>query len=66
MNYKKETVWGVTAIIVISLVIGLWILQMNNGTEEGAPCTLEAKICSDGSSVGREGPSCEFAPCPNE
>ena len=27
-------------------------------------CTLEAKICPDGSSVGRAGPNCEFAPCP--
>jgi hypothetical protein len=27
-------------------------------------CTLDAKICPDGSSVGRVAPSCEFAPCP--
>ena len=27
-------------------------------------CTLEAKLCADGSSVGRVGPNCEFAPCP--
>lgn len=27
-------------------------------------CTMEAKICPDGSSVGRTGPKCEFAPCP--
>jgi hypothetical protein len=27
-------------------------------------CTMEAKLCSDGSSVGRSGPNCEFAPCP--
>jgi len=27
-------------------------------------CTLEAKICPDGTAVGRSGPSCEFAPCP--
>lgn len=27
-------------------------------------CTMEAKICPDGSSVGRTGPTCEFAPCP--
>lgn len=29
-------------------------------------CTMEAKICPDGSSVGRSGPNCEFAPCPGE
>ena len=27
-------------------------------------CTQEAKVCPDGSSVGRTGPNCEFAPCP--
>ena len=27
-------------------------------------CTMEAKLCPDGSYVGREGPNCEFAPCP--
>ncbi len=29
-------------------------------------CTLDAKICPDGSSVGRQGLNCEFAPCPGE
>jgi hypothetical protein len=29
-------------------------------------CTAEAKICPDGSAVGRTGPNCEFAPCPGE
>ncbi len=28
-------------------------------------CTAEAKMCPDGSYVGRAGPDCEFAPCPN-
>jgi hypothetical protein len=27
-------------------------------------CTMEAKICPDGSAVGRTGPNCEFPPCP--
>lgn len=27
-------------------------------------CTLDARICPDGSAVGRQGPDCEFAPCP--
>jgi len=27
-------------------------------------CTEEAKVCPDGSAVGRTGPSCEFSPCP--
>jgi len=27
-------------------------------------CTQEARVCPDGSSVGRSGPNCEFAKCP--
>lgn len=27
-------------------------------------CTMEAKICTDGSAVGRSGPKCEFSLCP--
>jgi len=29
-------------------------------------CTAEAKICPDGSAVGRSGPNCEFASCPQD
>lgn len=29
-------------------------------------CTMDAKLCPDGSAVGRSGPNCEFAPCPDE
>lgn len=33
-------------------------------TETPVACTEEAKVCPDGSSVGRTGPKCEFAECP--
>ncbi len=29
-------------------------------------CTMEAKICPDGTAVGRVDPNCEFAECPGE
>ncbi len=29
------------------------------------PCTQEAKLCPDGSYVGRTGPNCEFSACPD-
>lgn len=29
-------------------------------------CTMEAKLCPDGSYVGRVGPNCEFAKCPTK
>lgn len=28
-------------------------------------CTMEAKMCSNGSFVGRVAPECDFAPCPD-
>lgn len=34
------------------------------GGEKPIACTLEAKICPDGTAVGRSGPNCEFAACP--
>lgn len=33
-------------------------------TDDGVVCTADAKLCPDGSYVGRTGPRCEFAPCP--
>ena len=36
-----------------------------NTSSSPVACTMEAKICPDGSSVGRVAPNCEFAPCPN-
>jgi len=40
------------------------IWQLNSQTVIPVACTMEAKLCPDGSSVGRTGPKCEFAPCP--
>ena len=33
---------------------------------EGTACTMDARLCPDGSAVGREGPNCEFKKCPGE
>ncbi len=35
-------------------------------TSSGRICTQEVKTCPDGTSVGRTGPNCEFAPCPTK
>ncbi|MDD5055959.1 MAG: hypothetical protein PHZ00_06885 [Candidatus Peribacteraceae bacterium] len=35
-------------------------------SDEPVFCTLDVKLCPDGSSVGRVAPSCAFAPCPGE
>lgn len=55
-------------IVIILILIGILIgagyfyNQKKNGSV--IMCTLEAKLCPDGSYVGRSGPKCEFAPCP--
>ena len=42
------------------------VIARITGTVKPPPtaCTQEAKLCPDGSAVGRTGPNCEFAACP--
>lgn len=49
----------------LAIAIGgyLFVASKNQEPEQVA-CTLEAKLCPDGSSVGRTGPNCEFSLCP--
>lgn len=66
--------WNQTiAILVIILVLtGIaYVLATAAAKHTGAPqkpeqvaCTMDAKLCPDGSYVGRQGPNCEFAACP--
>ena len=37
---------------------------LENASSSGVACTQEAKLCPDGSAVGRTGPDCSFAACP--
>lgn len=50
-------------ILSFPLLIFSSIFKVYDELEKTA-CTLDALICPDGSSVGRTGPNCEFAPCP--
>lgn len=34
--------------------------------DEGVACAMDAKICPDGTAVGRSGPNCEFEKCTGE
>jgi tryptophan-rich sensory protein len=44
----------------------LWQLNKNTIVPPMIACTMEAKLCPDGTAVGRSGPNCEFAPCSGE
>ncbi len=47
-----------------ALEIPIIFAGVAGNTPRPQACTQEAKQCPDGSYVGRTGPNCEFAPCP--
>lgn len=56
--------------ILISLLVvvgaGAAILMtIGKKNIEPIACTMEAKLCPDGTAVGRTGPNCEFTACPD-
>ncbi len=51
----------VALLVAIAYVVGMKFFTPK--TDQMA-CTLEAKVCEDGTSVGRSGPNCEFDACP--
>ncbi len=42
------------------------VLPEAPSSEESVVCTMDAKLCPDGSYVGRTGPDCQFEACPGE
>lgn len=61
-NMKKIIIiiGAVVLVLVVAVLVGL---NFSSQPKQIA-CTMEAKLCPDGSAVGRTGPNCEFAPCP--
>jgi len=50
------------------LILSLFLIVVFSGcVQQNNPiaCIEEAKICPDGTAVGRVPPNCEFAPCPS-
>jgi len=77
MNKKISTTLAFSVIIILAIFLAgisfyLWKgIKIENNPIINIPkknkpvaCTEEAKICPDGSYVGRTAPNCEFAPCP--
>lgn len=57
---------AVLLVIILGLVLvggGAYYVMHQQSTPQAVACTQEAKLCPDGSSVGRTGPNCEFAAC---
>lgn len=63
-NTRLIALFGVFGLLVIGLM--WWSFSLVPKTlvnNKNVACTTEAKICPDGSAVGRIGPNCEFAKC---
>lgn len=62
---KNFTPLGIVTVVAAILIVGagVWYLVLPKNSPQIA-CTQEAKLCPDGSYVGRTGPHCEFSACP--
>jgi len=56
--------FAVIVVVVVLVIIAVPLVKDNFKDSDTKACTMEAKICLDGSAVGRTGPNCEFAECP--
>jgi hypothetical protein len=68
-NKQKGLITPLIIAVIILFIIGGGIyIYVNKKSTEISPvaCTMEAKLCSDGSYVGRTEPNCEFASCPSD
>lgn len=61
MNWKNSIAPIIGFIVVVTLIL-IW--RVPAASPPQIACTMEAKICPDGSAVGRTGLNCEFAACP--
>lgn len=66
LNNKYLTLVNLNENEIVDKIISTFKFTEPEATSSSLPvaCTMEAKICPDGSAVGRSGPNCEFAPCP--
>jgi hypothetical protein len=58
-NYKI-----IILILLVITSIAITIVSVTSSKHRLVACTQEAKLCPDGSMVGRSGPNCEFTICP--
>ncbi len=70
MNEKTSLIIILAGLFLCSLLSCITLAAMlfisTRDPNDIRACTLEAKLCPDGSAVGRTGPNCEFAKCPGE
>ncbi len=69
MDKKHLWIWFLAVVLIVGVFLYLKSMDGQDRpldeNNDGIACTMEAKMCPDGSYVGRTGPNCEFSPCPN-
>jgi hypothetical protein len=78
MQQKISTVVGTLILIIMVLTAGAFLFKVdkfdmqnlyqpinNLVRHKNKACTMEAKLCPDGTYISRTGPDCEFTPCPD-
>jgi len=61
----EKNILVIAVVVILVLAVATLVLMQGPAPEAGpVACPADAKICPDGSAVGRVGPDCEFAPCP--
>ncbi len=58
-----KKIYLIIGVLVIATAAG-GVFYFTSKPTGRVACTMEAKLCPDGSYVGRTGPKCEFTPCP--
>lgn len=66
---RAHSLASLTSSITSSMAMLMLMLSLAACAKQGAAttptvCQMDAMMCPDGSAVGRQGPNCEFAPCP--
>ncbi len=60
----KKILLIILAILVVLIIVSwIWYAVIDHKAENKV-CTMEMKQCPDSSYVGRTGPNCKFAECP--
>ncbi len=61
---KKARILSLIVAAFVLVIAGVLLFRQLSFLAQPVGCTEEAKLCPDGSTVGRVPPKCEFAHCP--
>lgn len=71
---SKKALWILVLILIAVGIVSVAAAGFKNSVDNSGAsvdgngntvCTMDAMMCPDGTSVGRVGPNCEFAACPD-